>query len=153
MPDIQIIPAVRRLETLKRVAVYCRVSSRIEEQLYSVGSQAKYLVDMTVHHPGWCFQGIYIDICSGSRADNRTGLQNMLADARLHLIDIVLVRTVSRLGRDTLDMLKIARELKGLGIEIIFADDHLSTMSTNGEFLLTIMSAIPIRVCLQMNSC
>lgn len=140
--SVKAIQPLPVLEKLKRVAVYCRVSSRFEEQIRSIGSQAKYLIDMTVHHPGWVFQGIYIDICSGSRAGNRTELQHMLTDARLQEIDIVLVRTVSRLGRDTVDMLQIMRELKSLGVEIIFADDHLSTMGADGELILTIITAI-----------
>ena len=48
---------------------------------------------------------IYIDICSGSSAENRPELQHVLSQARQKLINIVLVRTVSRLGRNTLDQI------------------------------------------------
>ena len=96
------IPSTRRIDPIKRVAVYCRVSSRSDEQLRSIGSQASYLVDKALNHAGWSFQGIYIDICSGSSADNRPELQRLLSQCRLRVIDIVLVRTVSRLGRNTL---------------------------------------------------
>ena len=72
---------------IKRTAVYCRVSSRMDEQLRSIGRQAKYLIDMVVRHPGWIYQGVYIDICTGSRVDKRTELQRMLTECRQGLID------------------------------------------------------------------
>ena len=135
------IPVLPTLPQLRRVAVYCRVSSRNEEQIRSIGSQASYLVNMVIRHGGWSFHGIYIDICSGASAKNRPELQHMLAQARMHEIDIVLVRTVSRLGRNTLDALTIARELKENSVEMIFLDDNVSTMDPNGEFLLSLMAS------------
>ena len=138
---ITVTPAHFRPERIKRVAVYCRVSSRIDEQLRSVGSQAKYLIDKAIHHAGWAFQDIFIDICSGKKAENRPELQTMLSQGRSHLIDIILVRTISRLGRNTLDTLTICRDMKEHGVEIVFVDDNLSTMSSDGEFLLTILAA------------
>lgn len=61
------IPHFPPLPKVKRVAVYCRVSSRIEEQIRSVGTQASYLVDMVVRHGGCSFQGIYILIFARAR--------------------------------------------------------------------------------------
>ena len=133
-------PVRQRPEQIKRVAVYCRVSSRIDVQIRSVGAQAKYLIDIAVRHKGWSYEGVYIDICSGAKAENRTELQRMLDHGRLHLIDIILVRTVSRLGRNTLDTLQIAREMMDNGIEIIFVDENISTATTDGELMLTLMA-------------
>ena len=138
---VSMIPVLPPLPQVKRVAVYCRVSSRIEEQIRSVGAQASYLVNMVVRHTGWSFQGLYIDICSGSSAENRPELQRMISQARQKLIDVVLVRTVSRLGRNTLDTLTIARELKQISVEMIFVDDNISTMDPDGEFLLSLMAS------------
>ena len=139
--SITVTPALFRPEKIKRVAVYCRVSSRLDEQLRSVGSQAKYLIDKAIHHPGWAFQEILIDICSGEKAENRPELQAMLSQGRGHMIDIILVRTISRLGRNTLDTLTICRDMKEHEVEIIFVDENLSTMSSDGEFLLTVLAA------------
>lgn len=113
----------------------------MDEQLRSIGGQPKYLIDMVIRHSGWIYQGVFIDICTGSRADKRTELQRMLTECRVGLIDMVLVRTVSRLGRNTLDTLNIIRELKDLGIEVLFADDRISTMAVEGELLLTLLAA------------
>ena len=38
----------------------------MDEQLRSIGGQAKYLIDMVIRHPGWIYQGVFIDICTGS---------------------------------------------------------------------------------------
>lgn len=133
-------PVRQQPERIKRVAIYCRVSSRIDEQIRSVGAQAKYLIDIAVRHKGWSYEGVYIDICSGSKAENRTELQRMLNHGRLHLIDIILVRTVSRLGRNTLDTLQIAREMVNNGVEIIFVDENISTATADGDLMLTLMA-------------
>ena len=129
------------LPKIKRVAVYCRVSSRIDEQLRSIGSHASYLINLAVEHVGWSFHGIYIDICSGSSTENRGELLRLMLQARQHLFDIVLVRTVSRLGRNTLDTLIIIRELKQLSVEVIFVDDNISTKDPNGELMLTLLAS------------
>jgi len=113
----------------------------MDEQLRSIGGQAKYLIDIVIRHPGWIYQGVFIDICTDSRSDKRTELQRMLTECRAGLIDMVLVRTVSGLGRNTLDTLNIIRELKDLGIEVLFADDSISTMAVEGELLLTLLAA------------
>ena len=45
----------------KRVAAYCRVSTKQEEQLNSYETQVRYYTDRINREPGWKLAGIYAD--------------------------------------------------------------------------------------------
>lgn len=56
--------------------------------------------------------------------------------------DIVLVKKLDRLGRNTEDMIKLIKELDSLGVSIRFLDDGISTEGTMGKMVVTILSAV-----------
>lgn len=58
------------------------------------------------------------------------------------MIDIVLVKTISRFARNTVDLLETVSRLKGLGIEIIFYQENLRTSEANNDMLISALSAI-----------
>jgi len=57
-------------------------------------------------------------------------------------IDTVLVKTISRFARNTVDLLETVSRLKGLGIEIIFQQENLRTSEAEDDILITAISAI-----------
>ena len=125
---------------MKAVA-YCRVSTNKEEQLDSLDSQEKFFKEYCRRNPYDLIQ-IYADEGkSGTKMKNRTQLLKLLADAGLGIFDIVLIKDVSRLARNTLDFLKSIRQLKALGVKVIFVN-YDQTSSDSSEFLLTLLSAI-----------
>ena len=50
----------------------------------------------------------------------RHELHRMLQDCRRGVLDVVIVKSISRLSRDTVELLTLVRELQGLGIEVVF---------------------------------
>ena len=56
--------------------------------------------------------------------------------------DVVLVKKLDRLGRDTADMIALIKEFDGLGVSIRFLDDGISTEGTAGRMVVTILSAV-----------
>lgn len=95
-----------------------------------------------MRHGGWTLAGLYADVHTGARSDLRDQLQRMLADCQNGMLDIVVVRTVSRLSRDIAETLTITRKLRALGIEVIFRDDGISSMDKQGELVLTLLAAV-----------
>ena len=53
----------------------------------------------------------------------------------------ILVKSISRFARNTVDCLKYMRALKELGIAIIFEEQNLNTLDNESEMLFTVMSA------------
>ncbi|MGM9937975.1 MAG: recombinase family protein [Candidatus Ornithomonoglobus sp.] len=87
----------------KNVGIYCRVSSRIQEQLNSMSAQASFFVQMISERMDWKLVDIYLDFKSGEAAFNRPEFLRMLNDAKNKKLDIILTKSISRFGRNTED--------------------------------------------------
>lgn len=82
---------------------------------------------------------IFTDKVSGSHI-NREGLQ--LLRLKVEEGDVILVKKLDRLGRDTADMIQLIKEFDELGVAIRFLDDGISTEGTMGKMVVTILSAV-----------
>lgn len=120
-----------------RVAAYCRVSSDKEEQRSSLDSQIQYYQEQITACEGWDFAGIFSDRGSGLKDEERTALQAMMKKCRQGKIDLILTKSISRFGRNTLNTLITARELKALGVDVWFEKEHIHLLSDDSEMMLT----------------
>lgn len=124
-----------------RAAAYCRVSTKREEQLDSMESQQKFFLDYSGRN-GYELVHIYADEGkSGTKMKNRTQLLKLLEDASLNAFELVLIKDISRLARNTVDFLTSIRRLKAKGIKVVFVN-YDQTSSESSEFMLTMLSAI-----------
>jgi DNA invertase Pin-like site-specific DNA recombinase len=82
---------------------------------------------------------IFTDKASGSRT-NREGLD--MLRVKVEEGDMILVKKLDRLGRDTADMIALIKEFDGMGVSIQFLDDGISTEGTTGKMVVTILSAV-----------
>lgn len=135
---------VRKKENQKiRVAAYARVSTSQEEQLISLEAQKQHYENYIKSHPGWEYVGIYYDEgISGTKTEKREGLLQMLTDCRQGKIDFIVVKSISRFSRNTVDSIQIVRELCGLGIPMYFEKENINTLDAKGEVMMTIMAAL-----------
>ncbi|BCJ96680.1 serine recombinase [Anaerocolumna cellulosilytica] len=125
---------------MKAVA-YCRVSTSKEEQLDSLDSQQRFFREYADRN-SLDLVGMYADEGkSGTKMRNRTQLIKLLKDAGQSLFEVVLIKDVSRLARNTVDFLTSIRSLKLLNIKVIFVN-YDQTSSDSSEFMLTMLSAI-----------
>ena len=120
-----------------RVAAYCRVSSDKEEQRSSLDSQIQYYQEQITACESWDFAGIFSDRGSGLKDEERTALQAMMKKCRQGKIDLILTKSISRFGRNTLNTLITARELKALGVDVWFEKEHIHLLSEDSEMMLT----------------
>lgn len=82
---------------------------------------------------------IFTDKVSGSHV-NREGLK--MLRLKVEEGDVVLVKKLDRLGRDTADMIQLIKEFDDMGVAIRFLDDGISTEGTMGKMVVTILSAV-----------
>ena len=82
---------------------------------------------------------IFADKASGSRV-NREGLE--MLRVKVEEGDVILVKKLDRLGRDTADMIALIKEFDGMGVSARFLDDGISTEGTPGKMVVTILSAV-----------
>ena len=133
-------PSLRKNEHL-RVCAYCRVSTEEEEQENSLKNQMDHYEEAIRSNPGYEFAGIYHDFGISGFKEDRPGFQEMLQAARNHDIDLIITKSVSRFCRNTDTLLKAVRELKELGVGVIFELQHIDTLAASGEVMLTVLAA------------
>ncbi len=56
--------------------------------------------------------------------------------------DVILVKKLDRLGRDTADMIQLIKEFDAQGVAVRFIDDGISTDGDMGQMVVTILSAV-----------
>jgi DNA invertase Pin-like site-specific DNA recombinase len=120
----------------KRAVLYCRISTgeqHLETQLLDLREMAKLRGCESVHE--------YTDIISGSKA-KRPGLDQLMADARRHRFDVVLVVAFDRIARNVRHFLDVLDELNQLGIEFVSKRENIDTSGPLGRAMLTIVGAI-----------
>ena len=139
---------VRKVDTLhkfpqlyRNVAIYCRVSTTMQSQLSSMANQASFLVDTISKHYGWRLVDIYLDFKSGSDAESRDHFQRMLNDIHSKKIDKIITKSISRFGRNALDIIQSIRLIKDMGGSVYFDEEKIDTASTDSELLISILSA------------
>ena len=118
-----------------RAAAYCRVSTLMEEQEYSFESQTEYYRDFIESQPDMELVGIYGDHgASGLRMTERPELQRMIADCMDGKIDVVYVKSLSRLARNAIECQKILDQLHEKGVYVIFEKEGIR--SNDAQFSL-----------------
>ena len=131
--------AVRKL----RVAAYARVSTDSEEQLISLDAQKNHYEVLIRSRRDWEYAGLYYDEgISGTKMAKRDGLLSMLADCERGLIDYIIVKSISRFSRNTVESIETVRKLCSMGIYILFEKENIDTGKMEGELLLSILSSL-----------
>lgn len=126
----------------KRAAAYARVSLETDRLSHSLSAQVGYYTEYIRANPDWKFAGVYADsFISGTETARRAEFRRLVADCESGKIDVVLCKSISRFARNTVDLLNTVRRLKELGIEVFFEKENISSLSSDGELLLTILAS------------
>lgn len=132
--------AIQPLKRLIKVAAYCRVSTEQDEQANSYDAQIEHYTAEIAKHSDWLNAGIYADKgITGTMAKKRPKFLKMIRKCRQKKIDLILVKSISRFSRNTVDCLEYIRELKALGIGVIFEKENINTLTETSEAMITIM--------------
>lgn len=123
------------------IAAYCRVSTDKADQLNSLETQKKFFVEYA-EKTGHTLVRLYADEgLSGTKVKHRREFQRMMAEAELGMFDQLVVKDISRLARNTVDLLQSVRRLKALGIQTLFLTANMDSMG-DSEFVLTMFGAL-----------
>ena len=138
------IPAYKFDKTpgILRVAAYCRVSTKYEEQDTSYQFQQEFYRKYITSHPNWFFVGIYADQASGRCNKKMLEFQRLMEDCRGRRIDLIFVKSISRMGRNTLEFLQSLNEIKELGVDVFFEVENLHLRDRNAMLMLTLYAGL-----------
>ncbi len=126
-----------------KVASYCRVSTDRDDQANSFESQQRYFKEYIARQPNWELYEVYADEgITGTSTKKRAAFNRMIADAHSRKFQLILTKEVSRFSRNILDTITYTRELKALGVGVLFMNDGISTLEPDAELRLSIMGSI-----------
>ena len=126
-----------------RVGAYCRVSTDREDQSNSFESQQRYFKEYIERNPEWELAEVFADEgISGTSTKKRKAFNKMIECAKAGDLDLIITKEISRFARNTLDSIFYTRELKRIGVGVIFLNDNINTLEPDAELRLTIMSSI-----------
>lgn len=127
----------------KRIVAYVRVSTDSNAQLHSYEFQENYWKDKFRNDAETKLIGIYADRgISGKSVSRRPQFQIMMQDARDGKFDVIYTKSVSRFARNTVELLEAVRELRDIGIEVVFENENISTKQPTSEIFLTIAATV-----------
>ncbi|HZJ77412.1 MAG TPA: recombinase family protein [Clostridia bacterium] len=128
-----------RLE--KKVGIYCRVSTNEREQLYSLAAQISALTRAVANVSQWRLADVFIDIASAKGEIPRREFERLLRECEAHNISVVLTKSISRFGRDTVETLTAINKLKNTGVRIIFEQENLDTDEVDSNLMISVMES------------
>lgn len=126
-----------------RAVAYIRVSTEKDAQLHSYEFQEQYWRSAFEDDPETELVGIYADKgISGYGIKKRQQFLAMMQDAREHRFDRIYTKSVSRFARNTTQLLDAVRELRDIGVEVVFEKENVHTFDPTSEIFLTIAATI-----------
>ena len=124
-----------------KIAAYCRVSTDKDEQLASLANQKEFFIEYAKRNDHELFRLYADEGITGTSLKKRDEFNRLMRDARCGFFQAVVVKDISRLARNTVDFLVSIRELKAMGINVIFLNANMDSMG-DSEFILTLFSAM-----------
>ena len=135
-------PVIRK-ENVRRTAAYCRVSTLSEEQELSFETQRGFYEQLIGNDPTMELVGVYGDQgFSGLKADKRKEFQRLIADCLEGKIDLVLVKSISRFSRNTVECMEYLKMLTEHGVAVYFEKEGLNSLDPKTEMILSIYASM-----------
>lgn len=124
-----------------KIAAYCRVSTDREEQRDSLAHQKEFFLEYAGKNGHELFRLYADEGITGTSLKKRVEFLRMMEDARLGLFELVVVKDISRVARNTVDFLQSIRILKSMGVNVVFLTANMTSLG-DSEFILTIFGAM-----------
>lgn len=83
---------------------------------------------------------VFMEKVTGKTREDRTQLEAMLQYVREG--DVVVAESISRIARNTKDLLDIVERLEDKGVEFVSKKEAIDTKTASGKFMLTVFGAI-----------
>lgn len=147
---VRVIPAtVNITEEIKkcyrqlRVAAYCRVSTKQDEQLNSYEVQKSHYEERIHNEPKWTLVGIYADKgITGTSTKHRDEFNKLIRQCKKGKVDMIITKSISRFARNTLDCINLTRKLREINVDVYFEEQNLHSIDASSELYITIYGSL-----------
>lgn len=129
---------------MKKIVIFARVSTNGQDYERQVNE-----LTALAQHNNWIVSATFCEKISGAKKNTeRKELSKMIDYVNANHIDMVVVTELSRLGRDTLQVLEVIENFNKLGISLYIQNYHIETLTEDGkinsmsQFLITILAEV-----------
>ena len=129
---------------MNKICIFARVSTNVQDYERQVNE-----LTTLAQCNGWGVEAVFCEKISGAKKNTeRKELSRMVEYVQAHHINKVAVTELSRLGRDTLQVLEVIEQFNKLGISLYIQNYGIETLTENGEvnpmsqFLITILAEV-----------
>ena len=129
---------------MENICIFARVSTNVQDYERQVNE-----LTAVAKRNEWGVEATFCEKISGAKANaERKELSRMVEYVQQHNINKVAVTELSRLGRDTLQVLEVIEQFNKLGISLYIQNYGIETLTTDGEvnpmsqFLITILAEV-----------
>ena len=122
-------------EKAYNVGIYCRLSNDDERDGESVSIEnQRLLLTQYVHDRGWNLIDTYIDDGYSGTNFNRPGVQRLIADAEAKRINVIIVKDLSRFGRNVVQFGHYTEDVfPAVGCRFIAINNGIDTGGQNSN--------------------
>ncbi len=125
-----------------RIAAYCRVSSLKETQELSLETQIRYYTDKIETCTFGENAGVFSDAGTGRNIRQRTAFKKLMAKCRAGKVDLILTKSISRFGRNSLETIQRLRELRSRNIDVYFEQENIHLLDLAAQHIIEIHCAL-----------
>ena len=129
---------------MSKICIFARVSTNVQDYERQVNE-----LTTLAQRNSWSVEAVFCEKVSGAKKNaDRKELSRMVEYVQAHNINKVAVTELSRLGRDTLQVLEVIEQFNKLGISLYIQNYGIETLTENGEvnpmsqFLITILAEV-----------
>ena len=129
---------------MNSIVIFARVSTNVQDYERQVNE-----LSAIARHNAWSVEATFCEKVSGAKKNaERKELSSMINYVQTHNINKVAVTELSRLGRDTLQVLEVIEQFNRLGISLYIQNYGIETLTENGkvnpmsQFLITILAEV-----------
>jgi DNA invertase Pin-like site-specific DNA recombinase len=129
---------------MNRIVIFARVSTGVQDYQRQVNE-----LSTIAQRNSWSIEEAFCEKVSGAKKNaERKELSRMVEYVQAHNINKVAVTELSRLGRDTLQVLEVIEQFNKLGISLYIQNYGIETLTESGEvnpmsqFLITILAEV-----------
>ena len=90
----------------------------------------------------WLLSDVYMDVATSKTGSSRKEFNRMLDDCRLNKLEIVFTKSISRFGRDTVEILDALHQLKQFGVRVIFEQEKLDTVNMDSDLMISFLESL-----------
>lgn len=129
---------------MEQVVLFCRVSTTVQDYDRQVND-----LTQLAKQRSWNVCATFTEKVSGAKHnDERKELMSMIDYIKANKIDKVLITELSRLGRDTLQVLSAIDVLNNVGVSLYIMNYNIETLNSDGkvnpmsQFMITLLAEV-----------